>query len=222
MQSTYIVYCFLGMLCFVIFGGVGLVVLPFDILLEFIYRPKPINQSEFKKRTKVLLPRIVETRKAGKKIEDERFLVDNIRGLTGYVKRMQFSSAMRRWETEILFCETEFVKLQDQADYANRVEPLVYVGKMTLFILCSLMSLNVILMIMTWVATSFNETLGNSVNYINLLINSIEKDNQNAMGLEYILNLLYILISLYMLSCATKGNDFYGYRYACFTFYAVT
>ncbi len=43
MQSTYIVYCFLGMLCFVIFGGVGLVVLPFDILLEFIYRPKPIN-----------------------------------------------------------------------------------------------------------------------------------------------------------------------------------
>ena len=93
---------------------------------------------------------------------------------------------------------------------------------MTLFILCSLMSLNVILMIMTWVATSFNETFGNSVNYINLLINSIETDNQNAMGLEYILNLLYILISLYMLSCATKGNDFYGYRYACFTFYAVT
>jgi hypothetical protein len=111
MQSTYIVYCFLGMLCFVIFGSVGLVVLPFDILLEFIYRPKPISQSEFKKRTKVLLPRIIETRKAGKKIEDERFLVENIRGFTGYVKRMQFSSAMRRWETEILFCETEFVKL---------------------------------------------------------------------------------------------------------------
>ena len=97
--------------CFVVFGRVVLVVLPFDILLEFIYRPKPISQSEFKKRTKVLLPRIVETRKAGKKIEDERFLVENIRGFTGYVKRMQFSSAMRRWETEILFCETEFVKL---------------------------------------------------------------------------------------------------------------
>jgi hypothetical protein len=169
-----------------------------------------------------LLPRIVETRKAGKKIEDERFLVDNIRGLTGYVKRMQFSSAMRRWETEILFCETEFIKLQDQADYANRVEPLVYVGKIMLFILCTLMSLNVILMILTWTVTLFNQSLGDSVNYINLLINSIETDNTNAMGLEYIINFLFITISLYLLSCATKGNDFYGYRYACFTFYAVT
>jgi len=110
-QSTYVVYCFLGMLCFVIFGSVGIVVLPFDIIQEYIYRPKPITQSEFKKRTKVLLPRIVEARKTGKKIEDERFLVDNIRGFTGYVKRMQFSSAMRKWETEILFCEKEFVKL---------------------------------------------------------------------------------------------------------------
>jgi len=101
------------MICFVIFGSVGIVVLPYDIIIEYIYRPKPIDQLEFKKRTKVLLPRILETRKAGKKIEDERFLVDNIRGLTGHIKRMQFSSAMRKWETEILFCEKEFVKLQD-------------------------------------------------------------------------------------------------------------
>lgn len=99
------------MICFVFAGSVGIVVLPFDIILDYIYRPKPITQSEFKKRTKVLLPRIVEARKTGKKIEDERFLVDNIRGFTGYVKRMQFSSAMRKWECEILFCEKEFVKL---------------------------------------------------------------------------------------------------------------
>lgn len=111
MESTYIVYCFLGMVAFVVFGSVGLVAYPYEILCEFIYRPKPIDSQEFKKRTKVLLPRIIESRKIGKTIEDERFLVDNIKGITGYIKRIQFSSAMRKWETEILFCEKEFIKL---------------------------------------------------------------------------------------------------------------
>jgi len=83
------------------------------------------------------------------------------------------------------------------------------------------MSLNLILLVIIWTVSSFNKQLGSSVNYMNYLIDSIE-DVTASMGLEYILNFIYITISLYMLSCATKGNDFYGYRYACFTFYAIT
>jgi len=40
--ATYCVLAWLGMMIFAIFGGVGLVVLPYDLLNEFIFRPKPI------------------------------------------------------------------------------------------------------------------------------------------------------------------------------------
>ncbi len=29
-----------------VFGGVGLIALPYDLILEFIYRPKPIREEE--------------------------------------------------------------------------------------------------------------------------------------------------------------------------------
>jgi hypothetical protein len=62
MGACYCVLVWLGMMVFSIFGGVGLVVLPFDLLSEFIYRPKPIEPENFKMRTKILLPRILKLR----------------------------------------------------------------------------------------------------------------------------------------------------------------
>ena len=45
---------------------------------------------------------------------------------------------------------------------------------------------------------------------------------QKDIMFDYVLNGIYIVLSLYLLTCSTKGNDFFGYRYSCFTFYAVT
>jgi hypothetical protein len=48
---------------FSIFGGVGLIVLPYSLLGDFIYRPKKItDQKDFDKRKKVLLPRALKLR----------------------------------------------------------------------------------------------------------------------------------------------------------------
>jgi hypothetical protein len=70
MQSTYTVLAFLGMCVFAVFGGVGLIVIPFDLICEFIYRPKPIKADEFKKRQRILLPRVLKLRTQGKKLDD--------------------------------------------------------------------------------------------------------------------------------------------------------
>ena len=56
--TTYIVVCWLGMLVVAIFGGVGLINMPYDLMNEFIYRPKPITPEDFNKRKKVLLPMV--------------------------------------------------------------------------------------------------------------------------------------------------------------------
>lgn len=64
-----------------------MIVLPYDLLGEFIYRPKKIGNEEFQKRMKVLLPRALKLRSQGKKLDDQRILVTDIKGLTGFVKR---------------------------------------------------------------------------------------------------------------------------------------
>jgi hypothetical protein len=51
---------------FGIFGAVGLIMLPYDFLAEFIYRPKPISPQEFNKRKKILVPILTDLRKKGK------------------------------------------------------------------------------------------------------------------------------------------------------------
>lgn len=74
--ATYVVLCWVGMLLFAIFGSIGLIYMPYDYLNEFIFRPKPIQQADFIKRKKVLLPMVIKLRKQGKEIEDQRYLVE--------------------------------------------------------------------------------------------------------------------------------------------------
>ena len=57
-------------------------------------------------------------------------------GMSGYVRRFEFNKKMRTWETCTILAEKEFKKLQDQADFNKRVDPLVYIGKLILSI-CS-------------------------------------------------------------------------------------
>ena len=97
--TSYVVLCWLGMISYTIFGGVGLVVMPYDYMMEFVFRPKLITPQMFTKRKKVLLPMILKLRKKSKHLEDDRILVDAVRGISGFIKRSQFAKEMRVWET---------------------------------------------------------------------------------------------------------------------------
>ena len=89
-ESLYAVLVFLGMLVFSLFGGIGFITLPYDLVNEFIFRPKPIQPEEFKTRSRILLPRVMKLREMGKKLDNERLLVMDVKGITGYIKRYQF------------------------------------------------------------------------------------------------------------------------------------
>jgi len=66
---------------------------------------------------------------------------------------------MRVWETKTLSCEVEFRKLQDQADYQNKVEPLKYYGYLLLSIFTMLLSLGVFVQIgLIFLSTFINVT----------------------------------------------------------------
>jgi hypothetical protein len=101
----------IGLVLFGIFGGVGLIMIPYEYIAEFIYRPKPITPQEFAKRKKILLPMLNQLRKKGKWIEDQKILVANVLGLSGFCKRSQFEKEIRVWEAAILFQKKEYQKL---------------------------------------------------------------------------------------------------------------
>ena len=66
---VYAVTVWIGNLFYAIFGGVGIVMLPYSIITEYRYRPKRIVSSEFERRKRILLPKAYELREKIKSIE---------------------------------------------------------------------------------------------------------------------------------------------------------
>ena len=75
---TYTVTVWLGELFFAFFAGVGLIVMPYDLMMEFIYRPQPINEKNFNQRKNILLPMTLKLRKEVKRLNEERSNVENM------------------------------------------------------------------------------------------------------------------------------------------------
>jgi hypothetical protein len=56
-------------------------------MMEFVYRPKPIDAKNFEKRKNVLLPIVLKLRDDYKNLDNERVSVDQFQGLSGYIRR---------------------------------------------------------------------------------------------------------------------------------------
>jgi len=72
----------LGPLAFAFLAGIGLIMMPYDLLMEFIYRPRPIDDSNFNHHKKILLPMVLKLRNEVKSPDKEQFNVENMQGLT--------------------------------------------------------------------------------------------------------------------------------------------
>ena len=62
LTHVYTVTCWVGELGFAFFAGVGLIMMPYDLLMEFIYRPSPIDERNFNRRKDILLPLVLKLR----------------------------------------------------------------------------------------------------------------------------------------------------------------
>ena len=131
---------------FIIFGGVGLISLPMELIIYYVKRPKQIKDKEFNKRKLMLLNYTLKLREMNKSLENERLHVGQMKGFTGWRKRRAFNRKVRVLEIKSLLAESEFTKLEKEADYYKKVEPMAYTFRLVLGILCALLSLN-------WLAT---------------------------------------------------------------------
>jgi len=154
---------FVGWLLFAVFAGVGFVSLPWDLFIDYMYRPKQIDEGNFEERKQLLLKYALDLRDTGKKLDENRNYVNQIRGFQGFTARYQFGSDLRSWETKCMQCELEFTKLNQQTDFVNKVEPLYYTGKLCLGILCVVLTstslfLVVFGMLDYWLSSEQNST----------------------------------------------------------------
>lgn len=80
--AEHIMICttFLGYICFTLFAGIGFVSLPWDLFVDYQYRPKPIDEGNFEDRQKLLLLKALECREDGKKLDENRNYVYQVRG----------------------------------------------------------------------------------------------------------------------------------------------
>jgi LMBR1 domain-containing protein 1 len=124
LNHMHTVTVFLGVTILAIFGGIGMVFLPYNLLNDYIYRPKRIPKLEWQKRKGIILKTLVNLRNEGKKLEAENMEVSLMKGLTGYCRRFQFNRKLRVWETCTMLAEREFRKLNNQADFNNKVDSL--------------------------------------------------------------------------------------------------
>lgn len=132
---------------FTIFGGVGFVSLPTDLIMYYMHQPQQqIKEEDFNKRKIMLLNYTMKLREMGKLLENERPHVNQIKGFSGWRKRRQFNRKIRIFEIKSLLAEKEYTILEKETDYFKKVEPLTYTFKLVLGIICTLLSLN-------WLAT---------------------------------------------------------------------
>ena len=90
----------------------------------------------------MLLNYSLKLRAMGKALENERGIVAEIKGSTGWKRRGMFAKKMRILESRALRAEKEYSILEMEANYYQMVEPLSYTFKLVLGILAALLSLN--------------------------------------------------------------------------------
>jgi hypothetical protein len=78
-----------------------------------------------------------------------------MKGFSGYRKRDAYKKKLRIFETRSLLAENEFRKLEMEADYYQKVEPMKYMFKLILGIICILLTLNFIALLAIKIAYDF-------------------------------------------------------------------
>ena len=83
-ESLMVFMLFISSCFFTVFAGFGLSAVPWDIFVDYKYRPKPLDEGTFSERKEILLLFAQELREDGKKIAENRNFVSKMKGFEGW------------------------------------------------------------------------------------------------------------------------------------------
>ncbi|KAJ3186814.1 hypothetical protein HK101_009569 [Irineochytrium annulatum] len=201
---TVAIVSFVGWIIFTVFGGVGLVALPYDLILEFQHRPKPITAAEYAER------KVAIGQQAGLLLEVGRQLTEDLKGFARQAASTRFN---RRWrnlrqkETEFrkdtLILEFHFRRLED-AFKRQGGDILFQFVKLAGGCVGAVLSLLWVVHIIVYlIPLTLKQTPYSS--FLNDFFDVIT-------GVPFIGTAFYALFTFYLLFCVIKGNAKLGMR----------
>mmetsp|Transcript_24368 Transcript_24368/g.39232 ORF Transcript_24368/g.39232 Transcript_24368/m.39232 type:complete len:534 (+) Transcript_24368:160-1761(+) len=207
LQITFPVYCmallaFVGWFLFVLFAGMGLPALPWDLFNEWRFRPKPMDLSKYATEKKSLGKRAELLKKAGEAIKSDE--LNNMGAKLSRKEKREFGQTLNRFESAVFLIKRDYYHLE--TSYKHRGgNPVLYWVKLVLAILGASMSLMWLIHICVYILP--NEPVHPFLN--NLFI------GLTVPGFPLFGVLAFSFYSFWLLLCVIKGNFRFGLRIAC-------
>ena len=209
---------FVGWCLLCIFLPTGMQAYPFDLVAQWVNRPKPMRENDFNYKKSELSKKVETLLQMGKKlIEDKKRLAERTRSmwlLSRWRAKSNLKAEQHLFETNCAIAEREFQQLDKIASYNTRVEPLKYSMLLILGILMGGISVLVIIHTFCYVALKVD---GKTVEpFLNDLL---EQTEVSRVG--FLASVLLVAIGLFLTLCAVRGNVKLGLRFFFVSFYPI-
>lgn len=194
---------FIGWFLFVIFGGVGLVALPMDMIIDYFYRPRPRSAREMAERKVVLRRRVEElmayTRSLEMASED-----DETRGAWGrWRQNRKVKGKESKLQAELYMLEQEYEIFE--AENNLTANPVTNALLLVLGIFLTLISFVV------WLHLLVYKIIIIKGNPVSEFLNGVFKFLEFTIA-RFISTIAFAALCIYLLLCVLKGNIKFGLR----------
>lgn len=197
---------FIGWFLFVVFGGIGLVALPYDLILDYYYRPKPRSALELAEKKVALRRRVEELMSYTRQIDNLSEAASENEGgwWSSWKANRKLRTKENRLEKELLILEEEYEIYEEEIRLTSN--PVLQLMKLILGILLAVVSLLLIVQMI--------------VNNL-IIINNRPADyflSRMLWWLEYkiarfVSTIVLSAIGFYLVFCIMKGNVKFGFRF---------
>lgn len=193
---------FIGWFLFVVFAGMGLPALPWDLFNEWRFRPKPIDLTKFAEEKRKIGERAAMLKRAGETIKDDE--LNNLGNKLSRKEKRDFAQTMHRFENAVFLLKRDYYHLQ--VSYKKRGgNPIVYWLKLGASIVGASMSLMWLVHICVFILPT--QPIDP---FLNDLFIGLSLPGFPLFGV-----LTFSCYSFWLLLCVIKGNFRFGLRLAC-------
>lgn len=194
---------FIGWFIFVIFGGVGLVALPMDMIIDYFYRPRPRSAREMAERKVVLRRRVEELIAYAKSLEmvsedDEK------KGMWGRWKHnRKVKNKESKLQAELYMLEQEFEIYEAENNLS--ANPVKNALMLILGILLTIISFVI------WLHLLVYKIIIVKGHPVSEFLNMIFKFLEFTIA-RFVSTIAFAGLCIYLLLCVLKGNIKFGLR----------
>lgn len=203
--------CFIGWFFFVTFGGIGLSALPIDLILEFVDRPRAIDELTFQQDRREIGRISAELLSQAEELQRRDSELAPETGWRARRRKAKVQADYNKWKKEVCFLEEDFERLQI-SKHEKGESIAVSIVKLILGIIFSIMSIMWILHTILYVVV--RQYVPFMPTFLNAFFEAFEGPGLYPIGVA-----LFGTFTLYLLLCVVKGCLKFGMR--IFIFFSI-